>query len=113
MSNHQSSIAKAVRAGRAVLGWSQQDLSRLSKLSLPTIARLESGVSAPRYDTIRQILDLYQSAGVSIELLSNDRLAINFDPADSAQMTSKLDDSSQLGRNLKPLDGLRPVAKPG
>ena len=35
--------AEQLRAGRALLGWSQTDLAQRAGLSVPTVKRLESG----------------------------------------------------------------------
>lgn len=48
---------KHIKAARALLGWSQRDLSRVSGISLATIAQIESGGGNPRRETLR-ILEL-------------------------------------------------------
>ena len=55
-----------VKAARALLGWSQTDLAASSKISEPTIKRLESqgGELGGRPDTIAKIVATLKDAGV-------------------------------------------------
>lgn len=65
MSILKVSIAQ-VKAARALLGWSQQDLAERSGVSEPTIKRLEAtgGELGGRPDTARAIVDALEVAGV-------------------------------------------------
>ena len=55
-----------VKAARALLGWSQADLARLSGISEPTIARLEAlkGELGGREGTAGRIRMALETAGV-------------------------------------------------
>lgn len=57
---------KQVRAARALLGWSQEELAAKSGVSYPTIARLEAddGELGGRADTSAKIIGAIESAGV-------------------------------------------------
>jgi predicted transcriptional regulator len=57
---------RQVKAARALLGWSQEDLSTKSGVSYPTVARLESsdGEIGGRPDTGAKIVTALESAGV-------------------------------------------------
>ncbi|KAB1071551.1 helix-turn-helix domain-containing protein [Methylobacterium planeticum] len=57
---------RQVKAARALLGWSQDDLARSSSVSKPTIARLETGEGAlgGYADTRDKILAALEAAGV-------------------------------------------------
>jgi transcriptional regulator with XRE-family HTH domain len=57
---------RQVKAARALLGWSQEDLARRSGISEPTIARLESaeGELGGREDTGEKIKKAIVNAGV-------------------------------------------------
>ena len=57
---------RQVKAARALLGWSQEDLARRAGVSEPTIARLESaeGALGGRADTAQKIVDALNVAGV-------------------------------------------------
>jgi transcriptional regulator with XRE-family HTH domain len=66
----QPSILKVsirqVKAARALLGWSQDDLARAAKVSIPTIKRLEAsdGPLGGRGETADRIVDAIGAAGV-------------------------------------------------
>ena len=55
-----------VKAARALLSWSQNDLAEASKISIPTIKRLEAvtGPIGGRSDTAASIRVALESAGV-------------------------------------------------
>ena len=57
---------RQVKAARALLGWSQNDLAERSAVSIPTIKRLESddGSLGGRADTADRIRRALQKAGV-------------------------------------------------
>jgi predicted transcriptional regulator len=57
---------RQVKAARALLGWAQSDLARLSGVSEPTIARLESadGKLGGRKETVRKIRVTLESNGI-------------------------------------------------
>jgi predicted transcriptional regulator len=57
-------LGSAMRAGRAALGWSQQQLAENSLVSLPTIARIEAGLISPRLQTISRLITSMEEAGV-------------------------------------------------
>jgi DNA-binding XRE family transcriptional regulator len=59
-------LASAIRGGRAVVGWSQRELATHSKVSLPTIARIESGLVKSKSETISYLLSALARGGVSI-----------------------------------------------
>ncbi|KVK43582.1 XRE family transcriptional regulator [Agrobacterium deltaense] len=58
--------SEQVRAARALLRWEQKDLAATSKVSLPSIKRLESqpGPLAAQERTIEAIQTAFVSAGV-------------------------------------------------
>ncbi|MGE0064039.1 MAG: multiprotein-bridging factor 1 family protein [Xanthobacteraceae bacterium] len=58
---------RQIKAGRALLGWSQDDLANKSNVSLPTIKRLEAAedILGGREDTINKILNAMAEAGLS------------------------------------------------
>lgn len=55
-----------LKAARALLGWSQDDLSKKSKVSKPTVARLETadGELGGYAGTREKIITALESAGV-------------------------------------------------
>ena len=60
--------AKQIRAARAILGWSQQDLADAIGLSKPTIVDAEKEGHQPRPETLNQIINVFQNQG--LEFLS-------------------------------------------
>lgn len=57
--------AAQMRAGRALLEWSQQDLADRSGISLPTIKRMEKvGPGRSAGDTVEAVLSALEGAGV-------------------------------------------------
>ena len=57
---------KQVKAARALLGWSQDDLAAEAGVSIPTVKRLEAvdGLLGGRADTANKLLSALESAGV-------------------------------------------------
>lgn len=57
---------RQIKAARALLGWSQSDLARQSRVSEPTIARLESaeGQLGGREETVRKIRAALEMGGI-------------------------------------------------
>jgi predicted transcriptional regulator len=57
---------RQIKAARAMLGWSQEDLARNADVSIPTIKRLEAlgGPLGGRGDTTNKIVRAIISAGV-------------------------------------------------
>ena len=57
--------AAQMRAGRALVEWSQQDLAERSGISLPTIKRMEKvGPGRSAGDTVEAVQRALESAGV-------------------------------------------------
>lgn len=58
-----------IKAGRALLGWSQLDLSNFSGVSLNTIKRIESGEGKvmARLQTIEDIVGAFSSHGLMFQ----------------------------------------------
>ena len=52
------------RAGRAMLGWSQDRLAELSHVNKKTVADFERGVRQPYERTLRDLRETMESAGV-------------------------------------------------
>lgn len=55
--------ASQVKAARALIGWSQEDLAGLTGLSSTTIRKIENGVISPRSRTMNAIRDAIEKAG--------------------------------------------------
>ncbi|MCK1307787.1 MULTISPECIES: helix-turn-helix domain-containing protein [unclassified Bradyrhizobium] len=57
---------RQIKAARALLGWSQDDLARTAEVSIPTIKRLEAldGLLGGRTQTAENIVIALTSAGI-------------------------------------------------
>lgn len=53
-----------VRAGRALLGWSQQDLADRAGVQRLVVARYENGTQTPRPRNMDQLIEAFAQAGV-------------------------------------------------
>ena len=58
--------SEQIRAARALLRWEQKDLAAASKVSLPSIKRLEGqpGILAAQPRTVDALVDALQNAGI-------------------------------------------------
>jgi transcriptional regulator with XRE-family HTH domain len=55
-----------MKAARALLSWSQEDLARMANVSIATVKRLESddGELKGRENTVRKLYTTLQAAGI-------------------------------------------------
>jgi transcriptional regulator with XRE-family HTH domain len=60
---------RQIRAARALLNWSQQDLAKASGIAISSIKNIENGLTVARRDTLAAIQDAFEQA--QIEFLSN------------------------------------------
>lgn len=65
-----------LRAARAMLGWSQSDLARVSGLSLSTIRRLEDDTQAASIRNHRSAIDTLRTSGIRFLLLDDGTVAL-------------------------------------
>lgn len=56
--------ARQIKAARAILNWSQQDLAQSTGLSITTIRKLEMGFISPRNTTTNVIRQAIEGAGI-------------------------------------------------
>jgi transcriptional regulator with XRE-family HTH domain len=68
-----SLTGRHIRAARALLGWTQIELSKKSKVALGTVKRMEGfdGPVGARTDTVGKVAGVLQKAGV--EFLNDDQ----------------------------------------
>ena len=72
-------LTVAMRTARSVVGWSQDELSRLSGIPKITIARFETLESNLKAEQLMNLLDLYGSVGANLELSEGDGLTLTFE----------------------------------
>lgn len=55
-----------IKAARALLSWSQEDLAKAAVVSIPTVKRLESGDGelGGRSETVRKLRTALEAAGI-------------------------------------------------
>jgi predicted transcriptional regulator len=68
-----SIYGRHIRAARALLGWTQEDLCKKARVALGTVKRMEGfdGPVGARTDTLRRIVTVFEKAGV--EFLNDDK----------------------------------------
>src|SRR6516165_584485 len=64
-------FAAEIRAGRAVLGWSQTELARRTAVTQRAIHCIEQNVVRPRKQTEERIIEAFTDAGLRFERLSS------------------------------------------
>ena|SRR6516165_7909809 len=64
-------FAAEIRAGRAVLGWSQTELARRTAVTQRAIYCIEQNIARPRKQTEERIIEAFAKAGLQFEPLSN------------------------------------------
>lgn len=69
-----------LRAARGLLGWTQEDLSKKSRVAVGTVRRMEtfSGPVGARTETLDKIISVLERAGV--EFLNDDRPGVRRAP---------------------------------
>ncbi|GLS28309.1 helix-turn-helix domain-containing protein [Neomesorhizobium albiziae] len=53
-----------VRAARALIDWTREDLAAASGVTIRTLARIESAQTIPRQTTLKALSDALEAAGV-------------------------------------------------
>lgn len=64
MSGLSTISSRQIKAARALLDWSQDDLAQASQLSVATIRKLELGYISPRCSTTSVILKAFEASGI-------------------------------------------------
>ena len=64
MQRNVLSFAMQIKAGRALLGWSQADLANRSGIARATVARIEALMMLPRLDTVGKLRQAFKDGGV-------------------------------------------------
>ncbi|WP_082613839.1 helix-turn-helix transcriptional regulator [Bosea sp. Root483D1] len=53
-----------VRAARALINWTRDDLAAASGVTIRTLARIESGQTSPRQTTMQSLVQSLEAAGI-------------------------------------------------
>lgn len=57
-------LPKQIRAARALIDWTREDLSRASGVTVRTLARIETSQTIPRDTTLKLLSAALEAAGV-------------------------------------------------
>lgn len=81
ISKHYQSVklAVALRTARSLVGWSQDELAKLSGIPKITIARFETLEGNLKAEQLMKLLDLYSSIGAKLELSAGEGFTISVD----------------------------------
>ncbi len=84
---------KQIRAARALLGWSQEELAVKSGVSYPTIARIEAadGKIGGRPDTAAKIISALELAGVEFTNGGQPGVRLNRQEDSAADLKQQID----------------------
>lgn len=61
-----------IKAARALLGWSQQDLADRAIVALNTVRRIEAGQGDPRVSSVGRIQAALEAAGIEFSFGGDD-----------------------------------------
>ena len=64
MSTGKIVTRRQCRAGRALLGWSQERLAQAAQVAVPTVTNFENGVSTPVRNNLLAVRSALETAGV-------------------------------------------------
>lgn len=70
-----------IKAGRALLSWTQRDLAMAIKSDVATVARYESGAGL-HDDTMAKIIEKFEDNGIEIIFQDNVAVGLRFVKAD-------------------------------
>lgn len=81
----QSTAVEAphIRAARALLGWSAQQLADVSKVSFSTVRRMEVDTGSVRAEAINRVKDTLEFYGIRFLLTADDHLSVTLVPSTS------------------------------
>ena len=77
---HEVLFGAQVRAGRALLGWSQAQLSERSGVSRSVLAKIEAGTSDSRGSTLRSLTRVLEEHGIVFVELKNGEFGVHLKP---------------------------------
>ncbi len=97
----------ALRAARAAVGWSQEELGSRLGIAKTTIARMETMEGGLRAEQLAQLVRLYKSLGVELDFMLGDEVKIRIDNAGLEQAQARLmDDGLRRADRKKSGSGL-------
>jgi transcriptional regulator with XRE-family HTH domain len=72
-------MAVALRTARAAVGWSQDELARVTGIPKTTIARFETMEGGLKAAQLATLINTYNSKGIDVEFLRGNKVTIKID----------------------------------
>jgi len=87
-------LVVALRMARAAVGWSQVELAERLGIAKTTLARLETLDGGLRADQLAQMIRLYKSMGVEMDIFYEDQVSLRVDREALLQAKARLEDDN-------------------
>lgn len=87
-------LVVALRMARAAVGWSQVELAQRLGIAKTTLARLETLDGGLRADQLAQMIRLYKSMGVEMDIFYEDQVTLRVDREALLQAKARLEDDN-------------------
>lgn len=94
-------IATGLKMARAAVGWSQVDVAAKLGMAKTTLARAETAEGGLRADQLAQILRLYKSLGVEMDLFSEEDVRVKIDHSGLELAYARLQDEAHRRSDRK------------
>ena len=94
-------FAIALRGGRAMLGWGQQEFAERLNVAKSTVARIETLEMAPKAEFLLRALQLFKNAGILIDLTEGDKVSFTVVSNGVEEAASRLADDGQRRSDRK------------
>lgn len=88
-------IAIALRAGRAALGWSQQEFCQKLNIAKSSLARIETLEMSPKADLVTRAMTLFREAGLEVDLYKSKEVSFNINELALSEAVSRLQDDTR------------------
>ncbi|MBM1817415.1 helix-turn-helix transcriptional regulator [Pseudosulfitobacter pseudonitzschiae] len=99
--NSDISAILALKAARAVLGMTQDEVAKASGVSKPTVARLEAMLGKTNLSTIVALLSVYRERGVEISDVTAGDVSLQITPKAMEFALSRLNDTGRRRSDYK------------
>lgn len=105
-------IAVAIRSARTALGWNQQEFADKMNVAKSTIARIETLEMTAKADFLTRALRLFRDAGVTIDLLQEEQVALVVEAAGLFEAELRLQNEGMRRRDRKPKEQVNVLSGP-
>lgn len=99
-------LVVALRAARAAVGWSQEELALHLGMAKTTLARAELMEGGLRADQLAQIVRLYKTLGVELDFMLGENVKVRIAPEGLRRAQARLMDESRRRADRKKTGGL-------